>query len=253
MGINWVTFIAQLVNLFVLVWLLKRFLYRPILNAVDKRQADIDDKVRRAAEEYESAKADHAAIEKQRADFNREKQQLLDETAKEIDRLKKEQTTELAALKEKMAHKIQMDLERDKALTALKIRDFAGRHFIAVTEKLINTFTGLSPVEQATALFKKQLDTLSVTELKNVSALATAQGRMILRQSHALPKTKQVDLQKFIRKKLQLPPRFSIESIVDEELILGFELRIGDTVIEWHLKAFTTELYTNLNQTLGEA
>ena len=38
MGFDLVTFIAQIVNLFVLVWLLKRFLYRPILEVIEKRQ-----------------------------------------------------------------------------------------------------------------------------------------------------------------------------------------------------------------------
>ena len=45
MGIDWVTFFAQIVNLIVLVLLLKKFLYRPILNAVDKRQAEILNRV----------------------------------------------------------------------------------------------------------------------------------------------------------------------------------------------------------------
>ena len=52
MGINWVVFFAQIVNLFVLVWLLKKFLYRPIINAVEKRQAEIICKVNKAKEEY---------------------------------------------------------------------------------------------------------------------------------------------------------------------------------------------------------
>ena len=38
MGFDLVTFVAQIVNLFVLVWLLKRFLYRPILEVIEKRQ-----------------------------------------------------------------------------------------------------------------------------------------------------------------------------------------------------------------------
>ena len=48
MGFDLVTFIAQIVNLFVLVWLLKRFLYRPILEVIEKRQQEIRDKVQAA-------------------------------------------------------------------------------------------------------------------------------------------------------------------------------------------------------------
>ena len=35
MSIDWITVAAQIVNFLVLVWLLKRFLYRPILNGID--------------------------------------------------------------------------------------------------------------------------------------------------------------------------------------------------------------------------
>ena len=48
MGFDLVTFIAQIVNLFVLVWLLKRFLYHPILEVIEKRQQEIRNKVQAA-------------------------------------------------------------------------------------------------------------------------------------------------------------------------------------------------------------
>ena len=41
MDIDKITFVAQIVNLIVLIWLLKRFLYKPIIQAVDKRQSAI--------------------------------------------------------------------------------------------------------------------------------------------------------------------------------------------------------------------
>ena len=38
MLIDWFTIGAQALNFLILVWLLKRFLYRPILNAIDARE-----------------------------------------------------------------------------------------------------------------------------------------------------------------------------------------------------------------------
>jgi len=35
---DWFTFAAQLLNFIILVWLLKRFLYRPVLKAIDDRE-----------------------------------------------------------------------------------------------------------------------------------------------------------------------------------------------------------------------
>ncbi|MCH9698254.1 MAG: F0F1 ATP synthase subunit B, partial [Gammaproteobacteria bacterium] len=41
MLIDWFTVSAQIINFLILVWLLKRFLYQPILNAIDAREQRI--------------------------------------------------------------------------------------------------------------------------------------------------------------------------------------------------------------------
>ena len=48
MSIDWITVIAQIANFLVLVWLLKRFLYRPILDGIDAREAEIANRMQEA-------------------------------------------------------------------------------------------------------------------------------------------------------------------------------------------------------------
>src|SRR5699024_5956475 len=70
MSIDWVTVFAQIINFLVLVWLLKRFLYRPILNGIDAREAEIK---RRMAEAGEAQKKAQAA----EAEYRQQQKQLL--------------------------------------------------------------------------------------------------------------------------------------------------------------------------------
>ncbi|MFX0543041.1 F0F1 ATP synthase subunit delta [Roseovarius sp. S4756] len=49
MSIDWITVAAQIANFLVLVWLLKRFLYRPILDGIDAREAEISARMQEAA------------------------------------------------------------------------------------------------------------------------------------------------------------------------------------------------------------
>jgi len=42
MHFDWSTFALQTVNFAILVWLLHRFLYRPVLRLLDARRAEID-------------------------------------------------------------------------------------------------------------------------------------------------------------------------------------------------------------------
>ena len=57
MSIDWITVAAQIANFLVLVWLLKRFLYRPILDGIDAREAEIAARMGEAAKAREKAEA----------------------------------------------------------------------------------------------------------------------------------------------------------------------------------------------------
>ena len=62
MLIDWFTVIAQVVNFLILVWLLKRFLYRPILDAIDARE-------KRIAAKIADAQAKETIAQKQREEY----------------------------------------------------------------------------------------------------------------------------------------------------------------------------------------
>ena len=75
MSIDWVTVIAQIANFLVLVWLLKRFLYRPILDGIDAREAEITRRMAEAGEAEKKAQAAEATY------LQQQKQLLSDQDA----------------------------------------------------------------------------------------------------------------------------------------------------------------------------
>ncbi len=63
MELNWTTFLLEVINFLILVWLLKRFLYRPVLDIIEKRRQKIGEELARAAEvqeEVDTAKQQYA-------------------------------------------------------------------------------------------------------------------------------------------------------------------------------------------------
>lgn len=57
MSVDWITVLAQIANFLVLVWLLKRFLYRPILDGIDAREAEIARRMQEAHLAQDKAEA----------------------------------------------------------------------------------------------------------------------------------------------------------------------------------------------------
>ncbi len=102
MLIDWFTVGAQALNFIVLVWLLKRFLYKPILNAIDAREkriatelADADAKKAEAQRERDEFQHKNEAFDQQRAallskateEAKAERQRLLGEAREAADAL----------------------------------------------------------------------------------------------------------------------------------------------------------------------
>jgi len=50
MQVDWLTVSAQWVNFLILMWLLRRFLYRPVIRAMDRRQQTIDARIEEAGQ-----------------------------------------------------------------------------------------------------------------------------------------------------------------------------------------------------------
>ncbi len=100
MLVDWFTVVAQALNFLILVWLMKRFLYKPILNAIDEREkriatelADADAKKAEAQKERDEFQHKNEEFDQQRAtllsqatdEAKAERQRLLDEARKAAD------------------------------------------------------------------------------------------------------------------------------------------------------------------------
>ena len=107
MLIDWFTVGAQALNFLILVWLMKRFLYKPILDAIDAREkriaaelADADAKKAEAKKERDEFQHKNEEFDQQRAalltkatdEAKAERQRLLDEARQGGRRLERQAT-----------------------------------------------------------------------------------------------------------------------------------------------------------------
>src|SRR6478672_8833405 len=78
MEINWFTVIAQVINFLILVWLLKRFLYKPVLDAIDAREKKIVARLEDAKNRKDEAKKDQDGLAEKNKQFDAQKKGLMD-------------------------------------------------------------------------------------------------------------------------------------------------------------------------------
>ena len=182
MELNWSTFVLEIINFLVLIWILKRFLYRPVLSALEKRREEIEQKLNEANNHHTQAIDLEQQYKKRLDDWALEKQQLKDTLQQEIQSEKKQRLkqleTELASEREKKEVVAQRHLAESlrqyqenaheqgarfatKLLTAVASEELESRLF----DLLIKTFDELDDERQITLVnaCKKSSEPISVT------------------------------------------------------------------------------------------
>ncbi len=250
MGIDWITFFAQIVNLFILVWLLKKFLYHPILNAIDKRQAQIAERVQSAKEASEKAVAEYKTYLQKTEEFDKNTQKMFDEASAKVIQYQQEQEAKIHEQTLLLQQKMQTDLEREKESLQLEMRNQIATSFSLVARKVMTDLSGITPIEQAVNLFQNKIRKLDKKQLSLLKKKAKNQKDIYLYSSDSLNKEQTEMLSNFIQKHFDLEKQQIIHFQKNPDLIFGLELVIDDMTLDWNIKSYFEEFDTHLNATL---
>ena len=250
MGIDWVTFFAQIVNLFILVWLLKKFLYHPILNAIDKRQAQIAERVQSAKEASEKAVAEYKTYLQKTEEFDKNTQKMFDEASAKVIQYQQEQEAKIHEQTLLLQQKMQTDLEREKESLQLEMRNQIATSFSLVARKVMTDLSGITPIEQAVNLFQNKIRKLDKKQLSLLKKKAKNQKDIYLYSSDSLNKEQTEMLSNFIQKHFDLEKQQIIHFQKNPDLIFGLELVIDDMTLDWNIQSYFEEFDTHLNAVL---
>ena len=251
MPISWFTVIAQAVNFLILVWLLKRFLYKPILHAIDERENGIATQLAQA----ETTKAD---AEKDRADFQHKNEVFDQERAV----LLKHATDEAAGVRQRLLDEGRKDADslRTKRQDALRNeqRDLR-QEIIRWTQKEVFAITKKTLADLATTSLEERMGDVFVHRLRALTGPAKEQLAAAL-ESETHPAR--------VRSAFDLPPaqRNAIESAVKEtftaetrvqfetapELVSGIELSANGQKVAWSIGDYLATLEKSAGQLLHE-
>ena len=239
MEINWFTVIAQILNFFLLVWLLKKFLYKPILDAINKRENNIRAQLEDAEAKKAEALTEQEAFKQKNLTFDEEKKDLMDKviaTSKEVStKLMETARTEAEALKTRLG-----EAEKEKQ----KNRDGALAHHIqqevfAISRKALSYIATSSLEEQVTSVFIQRLIALKGNEL-NEFKNAFKRNEITLRSAFPLPEAQQNQIEKLANELLDTKVKLIIE--VAPELIGGIELATKEYKLSWSISGYLNSL-----------
>ena len=130
MELNWSTFVLEVINFLVLVWILKRFLYQPILNVIAERRRSVEQELARARTTESEADELRQQYAGRLESWEAEKREAKEQLAREIEEERARKLAELATALEQEKEKARVadqrqQIERERALAQAALRQGA--------------------------------------------------------------------------------------------------------------------------------
>lgn len=126
-----------IVNVSLLALLLYKFLYKPLINALNQRDEEIEGSLRRAKEDREEAARMRAELEERLANAQREANEIVNKATLAANATKEQIEAEARARAEEMLEKATRTIEREKAQALAELRAEVADLAVMVAGKVI--------------------------------------------------------------------------------------------------------------------
>lgn len=247
MLIDWFTVIAQAVNFLILVWLMKRFLYRPILDALDAREkriagelADADAKKAEALTEREEFRRKNDEFDRQRA---AQLSQAAEEAAAERRRLLSEAHKEADDLRAKLQDMIGSEYQNLHAEIARRTQ----AEVFEIVRRALSDLAGASLEERMVDVLVRRLQQMDSAETERLAPMfRSADATILVRSAFDLPAALRTSIEDAIRTNFvpQAPIRFE----VTPNMTSGIELITEGQKIAWSIADYVSSLEKDVNE-----
>lgn len=256
MLIDWFTTGAQIVNFLLLVYLLKRFLYRPIVLAMEKREEMIVQRLDEAEKKHSEAVQEVVSYHEKIQELDLQRDEIMaryrDEAEEQKQQMIRKARAETDNLKDRWLETVRE--EQDAFLHTLRLR--AGMQVCVIASRLLTDLADSSLEQRMLERFlhrTKDLDPATLDQIRN--SLQKEQAGVIVTSSFELLPAMQEAIIRDIHSRLtrEVPVSF----MISPSLICGIELKAGGYVVGWslqeYLKTIEDEARTLFEQGSGTA
>ncbi|MDP5292607.1 F0F1 ATP synthase subunit delta [Oceanimonas sp. CHS3-5] len=233
MEVSWSTFVLEIINFLVLVWILKHFLYRPVLDVIARRRAAID----RSLSEAETMKTEAA-------DMRRQYEGRLEAWEQERQAARETLNSEMETKRREGLQKLDAELS-----TARQRAEVADARHLAEAERSMEVTALQQGAAFAARLLRqgagpdtqKRLVQLLIDELGSLPANTVAAIRhqygdtpdgAVIHSAFILEDEQRAALERALHETL-LPDGTALHHELDSSLLAGVRITVGD----WQLGA----------------
>jgi F-type H+-transporting ATPase subunit b len=249
---DWFTIVAQVLNFLILVWLMKRFLYKPILDAIDAREKRIKTELANADAKKAEAQKEHEEFQHKNEEFDKQRAALLSKAANDAKAEGQRLLDEARKAADALSAKRLEDLQNDAHSLNQAISRRTQQEVFAIARKALTDLASTGLEERLGAVFTSRLRTMDPkTKEALASALKKAPGPALVRSAFDLPPQEQAVIQNALNETFSADVRVRFETAPD--LVSGIELATNGQKLSWNIADYLATLEKNVNELLKAA
>lgn len=246
MQIDLFTFVAQIINFIILMVLLRAFLYKPVLNAMDERERKIAERLEEAREKQERVEEEAQHYQEKRQQIDEERQHILAEAQEEA---KEHREQMLNTAREEVAEEKSSwyaALERQKEEFLQNLRERASHQVVGITRRILADLANVQLERQIVHTLAGRLS--HADEQEHIEAVLAESDELTISSAFTLSDAMRDEIKMALHK--QLDRAINLNYQQDEGLIAGIRLHNPKYELSWSIDDYLYTLEESIRETL---
>jgi len=248
---DWFTIIAQVFNFLILVWLMKHFLYKPILNAIDAREKRIADELASADKKKAEAQKESDEFKHKNEEFDKQRAALLSKATQDAETERQKLMDEAKKAADVLSVKRQESLRNDAKNLNQAISLRTQQEVFAIARKTLRDLSTTTLEECMTGVFIRRLQGMD-SQTKNglLNVLKTSSQSGTVRSAFDLAEGQRAAIQNALNVSFSADIHLKFETAPD--LIGGIEFTSNGQRLAWSIADYLKSLEKGVDELLKE-
>jgi F-type H+-transporting ATPase subunit b len=251
MLIDWFTDGAQALNFLILVWLMRRFLYQPILHAIDAREKKVAAELADADAKRAEAQKDRDEFQHKNEEFDQLRAALLGKATDEAKAERQRLLDEARKAADALSAKRQETLKNDAKNLNQAISRRTQQEVFAIARKALTDLATTSLEERLGEVFTRRLREMDGKAKETLgAALKSAREPAVVRSAFDLPAAQRAVIQNALNETFSADIHLRFETAPD--LVSGIELTASGQKVAWSIAHYLASLEKGVGELLKE-
>lgn len=252
MNIDFFTLGAQIINLLILLFLLRKFLYLPVLKVLEERKNLLDNEYSEAEKTRKKAELLEQKMQKEYALIEEEKQRIFAETKIKVQELEQKLIDEAYIEFNKARKSWKNKLLSEQKTFEFVLQKLIVEYFARFTDSALMQMADVNLNELFIHKLKQKLSELNKEQKADFERDFLSSKILNVCTAEELSLQTKNEFEIFLKNNFNISEKLKLKFFVDKKLICGVELKVDERMLAWNLAEYIADFSKNLNEAVAK-